>query len=433
MKRVLLKNIKLGEVNHVAGFVENIRNKKSMCFIVLKDVSGKLQLTIEKAKHPELEEVLAQITNDSVIEAEGLIVSSEYVKLNGMEMYPDTIKIDSIAAPNPIVAPKGEETNIDLRLDYRWVDLRTDKNTLMFKVQSCFVNAMREFLNQNEFTEIHTPKLIGAESESGAGVFKVEYFNTNAFLAQSPQFYKQMAMASGLERIYETGPVFRAEKFASRKHSTEFTSFDLEFSYIESYEDVMTMEENLVTYALEKVSNQYGKEIKEVFGIDVIVPTKPFPRIDLHDLYDELEARYGYKVPESEKGDLTTEGERMCKQFAQDKYGHEFLFVTGYSKDNRAFYHMRDEKGVPCGYDLIWKGCEITTGAQREHRYDILKAQAAEKGLGKDIEFYLEFFKYGVPPHGGFAIGVDRMTMLIFNVGIKEAEFIFRGPDRLNP
>lgn len=433
MKRVLLKNIKLGEVNHVAGFVENIRNKKSMCFIVLNDVSGKLQLTIEKAKHPELEEVLAQITNDSVIEAEGLIVSSEYVKLNGMEMYPDTIKIDSIAAPNPIVAPKGEETNIDLRLDYRWVDLRTDKNTLMFKVQSCFVNAMREFLNQNEFTEIHTPKLIGAESESGAGVFKVEYFNTNAFLAQSPQFYKQMAMASGLERIYETGPVFRAEKFASRKHSTEFTSFDLEFSYIESYEDVMTMEENLVTYALEKVSNQYGKEIKEVFGIDVIVPTKPFPRIDLHDLYDELEARYGYKVPESEKGDLTTEGERMCKQFAQDKYGHEFLFVTGYSKENRAFYHMRDEKGVPCGYDLIWKGCEITTGAQREHRYDILKAQAAEKGLGKDIEFYLEFFKYGVPPHGGFAIGVDRMTMLIFNVGIKEAEFIFRGPDRLNP
>lgn len=433
MKRVLIKNIKLGEVNHVAGFVENIRNKKSMCFIVLKDVSGKLQLTIEKEKHPELNDVLNQITNDSVIEATGIIVASEYVKLNGMEMYPDTITIDSIAEANPIVAPKGEETNIDLRLDYRWVDLRTDKNTLMFKAQSCFVNAMREFLNNNEFIEIHTPKLIGAESESGAGVFKVEYFNTNAFLAQSPQFYKQMAMSSGFERIYETGPVFRAEKFASRKHSTEFSSFDLEFSYIESYEDVMKMEEDLVTYALDKLNQKYGKEIKEVFGVDVVVPTKPFPRIDLHDLYDELEKRYGYKVPESEKGDLTTEGERMCKQFALDAYGHEFLFVTGYSKENRAFYHMRDEKGVPCGYDLIWKGCEITTGAQREHRYEILKAQAAEKGLGKDIEFYLNFFKYGVPPHGGFAIGIDRMTMLIFNVGIKEAEYLFRGPDRLNP
>ncbi len=433
MERTKIKNIKLEEVNKVSGFVETIRNKKAMCFIVLRDISGKLQITVEKASHEDLCPILDQITVDSVITCEGVVKASEYVKLNGMEMYPDTIKIESIASPSPIVAPKGEETNIDLRLDYRWIDIRTDKNTLMFEVQSCFVNAMREFLNQNEFIEIHTPKLIGAESESGAGVFKVDYFDTNAYLAQSPQFYKQMAMASGLERIYETGPVFRAEKFASRKHSTEFTSFDLEFSYINSYEDVMKMEEDLVTYALEKVSAKYKDKIKEVFGIDIVVPTKPFPRIDLHDLYDELEARYGYKVDESEKGDLTTEGERMCKQFAMDKYGHEFLFVTGYSKENRAFYHMRNEKGVPCGYDLIWKGCEITTGAQREHRYDILKAQANEKGLGKDIEFYLEFFKYGVPPHGGFAIGVDRMTMLIFNVGIKEAEFIFRGPDRLNP
>ena len=433
MKRLMIKDIKLGEVNHVAGFVENIRNKKTMCFIVLRDVSGKLQLTIEKAKHPEMEETLAKITADSVIEATGLIQASEYVKLNGMEMYPDTITIDSIAEANPIVAPVGEEVNIDSRLDYRWVDLRSEKNTLMFKVQSCFVNAMREFLNKNEFTEIHTPKLIGAESESGAGVFKVEYFNRDAFLAQSPQFYKQMAMAAGLERIYEVGPVFRAEKFATRKHSTEFTSFDLEFSYIESYKDVMHMEEEMVTYGLKAVKEQYGDEIKRLFGIDVVVPTLPFPVMDLADVYKELESRYGYTVPDSEKGDLTTEGERLVAKLSQDMFGHEFLFITGYSKENRAFYHMRDEHGVPCGYDLIWKGCEITTGAQREHRYDILKAQAAEKGLGKDIEFYLQFFKYGVPPHGGFAIGVDRLTMLLFNVGIREAEFIFRGPDRLNP
>ena len=433
MKRLMIKDIKLGEVNHVAGFVENIRNKKTMCFIVLRDVSGKLQLTIEKAKHPEMEETLAKITVDSVIEATGLIQASEYVKLNGMEMYPDAITIDSIAEANPIVAPVGEEVNIDSRLDYRWVDLRSEKNTLMFKVQSCFVNAMREFLNKNEFTEIHTPKLIGAESESGAGVFKVEYFNRDAFLAQSPQFYKQMAMAAGLERIYEVGPVFRAEKFATRKHSTEFTSFDLEFSYIESFHDVMHMEEEMITYALKIVKEKYGDEIKKVFDIDVVVPTLPFPVMDLKDVYKELEARYGYTVPESEKGDLTTEGERMVAKLSQDMFGHEFLFITGYAKENRAFYHMRDEHGVPCGYDLIWKGCEITTGAQREHRFDILKAQAAEKGLGKDIEFYLQFFKYGVPPHGGFAIGVDRLTMLLFNVGIREAEFIFRGPDRLNP
>ena len=433
MERVLIKDLKLGAINHLAGFVENIRNKKTMCFIVLRDQSGKLQVTIEKEKHPEMEETLAQITIDSVISVKGLVVPSEYVKLNGMEMYPDEVKIESIAEPNPILAPKGEETNIDMRIDYRWVDLRTDKNLLMFKTQSLFINKCREFLNQRNFIEIHSPKLIAAESESGAGVFHVDYFGGDAYLAQSPQFYKQMAMAAGFERIYECGPVFRAEKFASRKHATEFTGFDLEFSYIDSYKDVMHMEELMLEYALRGVKEVYGEEIKKVFDIDVVVPTLPFPVIDLHDLYDELEKMYGYKVPEEEKGDLTTEGERMCQKYSMEKFGHEFLFVTGYSKEKRAFYHMRDEKGVPCGYDLIWKGCEITTGAQREHRYDVLSAQAEEKGLKDDVKFYLDFFKYGCPPHGGFGIGVDRITMILFNLGIKDAMFIFRGPDRLNP
>ena len=434
MKRVQIKDLKLKEVNRLAGFVENIRNKKSMCFIVLKDVSGRLQITIEKANHPKWDDLLASITTGTVIEVEGKVVKSEYVKLNHMEMYPDKIKIlSSIAQPNPIVAPKGEETNIDLRLDYRWIDLRTDKNTLMFKVQSYFVNKCREFLVQNDFIEIHTPKLIGAESESGAGVFKVDYFDRNAYLAQSPQFYKQMAMAAGFERIFETGPVFRAEKFASRKHATEFTGLDLEFSYIDSFKDVMKMEEKMLAYALKGVKKEYGKEIKETYGIDVIVPKLPFPVMDLHDVYDELEKRYGYKVEESEKGDLTTEGERLVQKLSMDMFGHEFLFITGYAKECRAFYHMRDKNGVPCGYDLIWKGCEITTGAQREHRYEKLLEQCKEKGLEKDVEFYLDFFKYGCPPHGGFGIGVDRITMILFNEGIKDAMFIFRGPDRLNP
>ena len=433
MNRVFIRDIKLGESNVVSGFVENIRNKKSMAFIVLKDITGKLQLTIEKAKHPEMDEILDKISTDSVIKAEGLILKSEYVKLNGMEMYPDKIEIESIAEPSPIVAPKGEETNIDLRLDYRWIDLRTDKNQLMFKTQSLFINKCREFLVDRDFIEIHSPKLIGAESESGAGVFKVDYFDRNAYLAQSPQFYKQMAMAAGFERIFESGPVFRAEKFASRKHATEFTGFDLEFSYINSFHDVMHMEEEMLTYALKAVKEKYGDEIKKVYDIDVVVPTLPFPVMDLHDVYDELEKRYDYKVDESEKGDLTTEGERLVQKLSMDMFGHEFLFITGYAKENRAFYHMRDEKGVPCGYDLIWKGCEITTGAQREHRYEILKKQAEEKGLDNDVKFYLDFFKYGCPPHGGFGIGVDRITMLLFNQGIKDAMFIFRGPDRLNP
>ena len=318
-------------------------------------------------------------------------------------------------------------------MDFRWIDLRTDKNQLLFKVQTAMTKALREFLLERNFIEIHTPKLIGAASESGADVFAVDYFDRKAFLAQSPQFYKQMAMAAGFERIFETGPVFRAEKSYTNRHTTEFTGFDLEFSYINSVKDVMKLEEELLTDMLRAVKEAYGEEIKELFGKEVIVPTTPFPVIDLKELYAALEKEYGYVAPEEEKGDLTTEAEQLSFRYVQEKFGHEFLFVTGYSVDKRPFYHMRDEHGMPQGYDLIWRGVEITTGAQREHRYDILKKQAQEKGLDQDVQFYLEFFKYGCPPHGGFGLGVDRMTMLLLDISIKEAMFLFRGPNRLTP
>ena len=239
-------------------------------------------------------------------------------------------------------------------------------------------------------------------------------------------------MASGFERTFESGPVFRAEKSNTNKHATEFTGFDLEISYIESYEDIMKFEEEMLAYALEKVHAKYGEKCKEIFGKEIVVPTLPFPRIKLADLYAELKEMYGFEVPASEMNDLTTEAERLCKKYAMDKYGHEFLFVTDYPKDKRAFYHMRKD-GIPQGYDLIWSGVEITTGAQREHRYDVLKAQAEEKGLDKDVKFYLEFFKYGCPPHGGFGLGVDRLTMILTDYTIKEVEFLFRGPNRLTP
>ena len=186
-------------------------------------------------------------------------------------------------------------------------------------------------------------------------------------------------------------------------------------------------------YMLSEVKKAHGEQIGELFGKEVIVPTTPFPVMDLQELYAALEKEYGYTVPEEEKGDLTTEAEQLSFRLAQERFGHEFLFVTGYGVEKRPFYHMRDEKGMPQGYDLIWRGVEITTGAQREHRYDILKKQAEEKGLGEDVAFYLEFFKYGCPPHGGFGIGVDRMTMLLLDVSIKEAMFLFRGPARLTP
>ena len=428
MERTYIKDITPG-VRRVSGFVENFRNKRTMAFIVVKDITGKLQVTIEKENHPEMLEMLDALTIHSVVTFEGEVVLSEYVKMGGKEMYPSSMKIESVAEAIPI----KDDSDIDLRMEYRWIDMRREKNQLMMQMQTTLSNAMREFLIENNFIEIHTPKLIAAASESGSDVFEVKYFDTKAYLAQSPQFYKQMAMASGLERIFETGPVFRAEKSYTNKHATEFTGFDLEFSYIDSFDDVMKMEEELLAYALKKVSEAHGEKIKELFGLEVIVPTLPFPRMKLKDVYKELEARYGYTVPDELKGDLTTEAERMTKQLAEDMYGHEFLFITDYNANERAFYHMRDENGVPQGYDLIWRGVEITTGAQREHRYEVLKAQAKEKGLDEDVKFYLEFFKYGCPPHGGFGIGIDRLTMLFLGLSIKEAEFLFRGPNRLTP
>ena len=318
-------------------------------------------------------------------------------------------------------------------MDFRWIDLRREQNHVMLQVQTTMTAAMREFLVARNFVEIHTPKLIGAASESGSEVFEVKYFDTKAYLAQSPQFYKQMAMAAGLDRIFETGPVFRAEKSYTNKHATEFTGFDLEFSYVTSCEEVMHMEEELLAYTFEKIAEKHGEDIKRLFGKEVIVPTVPFPRMKLRDLYDELEKTYGYTVSEDAKGDLTTEAEHLCAKYSMEKFGSEFLFVTDYDAKERAFYHMRDEAGVPMGYDLIWRGCEITTGAVREHRFDVLKKQADEKGLAADVEFYLQFFRYGCPPHGGFGLGIDRMTMLFLGLSIKEAEFLFRGPNRLTP
>ena len=430
MTRTYIKDVTPG-ICRVCGFVENFRNKRTMAFIVVRDITGKLQITIEKEKHPEFTEMLDRLTIHSVVSFEGEVVASEYVKMGGKEMYPTSMKIESVADALPI----KDDSDIDVRMDYRWIDLRREKNQLMYQMQTTLTGALREFLLQRDFVEIHTPKLIAAASESGSDVFEVKYFDGNAYLAQSPQFYKQMAMASGLERIFETGPVFRAEKSYTNKHATEFTGFDLEFSYIDSFDDVMKMEEELLTYALTQVKEKHGDKIVELYGEEyaVTVPTLPFPRMKLADVYAELEKRYGYTVPDELKGDLTTEAERMTKQLCRDMFDHEFLFITDYSAKERAFYHMRDEQGIPQGYDLIWRGVEITTGAQREHRYDVLKAQAEEKGLAEDVKFYLEFFKYGCPPHGGFGLGIDRLTMLFLGLSIKEAEFLFRGPNRLTP
>ena len=429
MERNLIAKVAVGEVNKIQGFVENLRNKRTMAFLVIRDHTGRIQLTIEKEKHPELAALVDQLTVESVITAVGPVVENSFVKMGGIEMLPEEMEILSVAEPLPIT----KDAAIDSRLDYRWIDLRSDKNLLIFKAQTELVAAMRQFLLNRGFLEIHTPKLIGAASESGADVFELKYFDRKAYLSQSPQFYKQMAMAAGFDRIFEVGPVFRAEKSFTNKHATEFTGFDLEMSYIDSFRDVMQIEAELLQDALKHVKEKYGEQIKELYGLETVVPTLPFPEMKLQDVYKELEERYGYTVDDSEKNDLTTEAEHLCAKLSMDKFGHEFLFVTDYGPEKRAFYHMRDEHGMPLGYDLIWRGTEITTGAQREHRYEQLRKQADEKGLGEDVKFYMDFFRYGCPPHGGFGLGVDRLTMLLLGIPIKEVMFLFRGPNRITP
>lgn len=429
MERILINELKENEVSTISGWAEVIRDTKYMIFVIMKDRSGTIQVSIDKNENKDIVDALSGILAHSVLSFTGKMVKSEYVKQGGKEFLPESVEILSSADAIPL----DESANIDTRLDYRWIDLRSDKNNLMLKVQTAFVDGMREFLIKEDFTEIHTPKLIATASESGSDVFEVKYFDRKAYLAQSPQFYKQMAMAAGIERIFEVAPAFRAENSNTNRHTTEFTSFDLEFSYINSFEDVMDMEERLLVAGLTKVKEKYGDAIKETFGEDVIIPKRPFPRVKLNDLYKELESRYGYKIPEHDIGDMNAEAEKLTSKYAMEEFGHEFIFVTDFAKTKRAFYHMRKDD-IPQGYDLIWKGTEITTGAQREHRYELIKKQAEEKGLGRDVEFYIEFFKYGCPPHGGFAIGVDRLTMLLLGLpSLKEEMFIFRGPSRLTP
>ena len=425
------------EVVTISGFVDEVRNLKWVQFIVLRDQTGKVQITIEKSeeKNKKLVELVDNLTTESTIKVTGKIMDSPKVKLNGMELIPDTIDVTSTNVGElPFNYKDISTVNLDTRLDYRYIDLRSDANVLMFQVQSTLVRYMREYLYNNGFTEIHTPKFIAAASESGSEVFEVKYFDRKAYLAQSPQFYKQMALASGFGRVFEVAPCFRAENSNTSRHATEFTSFDVEFAYINDFNDVMDLEAEMLKYAFEKTNEVYGERIKEVFNNELIVPKTPFPKMRLKDIYKELEERYDYKVDKSEMNDLTTEAERLCYKLAKDKFDSEFLFVIDFPAEKRAFYHMRDKDGILQGYDLIWRGVEITTGAQREHRHDELVKNAEEKGLGEDVKFYLDFFKHGCPPHGGFAIGIDRLTMLLLGIpSVKETQFLFRGPNRLTP
>ncbi len=417
---------------YTSGFVDRIRELKKMQFIVLEDRTGKGQITNEK-RNNDLQRTISELTVGSVVGVYGVVRKNDHVKLRGLEIIPHELEIYSLAeSPLPI----DNESPLSTRLDWRHLDLRDPKKRLIFEIQTTVEQAMREYWLSEDFIEIHSPKLVEGATESGAELFKLDYFGKEASLAQSPQFYKQMAMSAGFEKVFEIGPVFRANPSFTSRHDTEFTSVDVEMSWIESHEDVMEFEERWLQHVLGVVECKHGKEIKDYFGSDVKVPKIPFPRLTINEAYKVLE-KMGYKVPRDEKGDLDPKGEKLLSEYAQKNFDHEFIFVTDYPAKARPFYHMRyaDRPDITKSFDLIWKGLEVTTGAQREHRYDVLYKQALEKGIDIDtISHYLNFFRYGCPPHGGFGFGLSRMLMILLDLpNVREVTYIYRGPNRLTP
>ncbi|WP_285026388.1 aspartate--tRNA(Asn) ligase [Plantibacter sp. ME-Dv--P-122b] len=444
-ERVVVKNLAAlsdGPVT-VSGWVETVRDQKKVQFVVLRDESGAVQLVNPAVREvdPEVEgsaerlattEAISALAHGSFITVTGELKHDERVKLGGIEVKVATLEVVTAANPE---TPIAADSSLDKRLDWRFLDLRQPKQALIFRIQTTFEHALRQYWIDNDFIEIHTPKLMASASESRAELFEVDYFEGKAYLAQSPQFFKQMAQSAGFGKVFEVGPAFRADPSFTSRHATEFTSVDAEISWIESHEDVMQLHEELLVAGFTAVKEKHGEQISELFGIELEVPSRPFPRIPLAEA-KRIVAERGYEIPRADD-DMDPEGERQIAAYVKETFGHDFVFLTDYASSIRPFYHMRnaEDGSLTNSYDLIYNGVEISTGAQREHRVDVLVEQAKEKGLEpEELEFYLDFFRYGVPAHGGFGMGLARVLMLMLHeTSIREVTYLFRGPTRLAP
>ncbi len=437
--RTLIKNLAAasdGPVS-VSGWVDTVRDQKKVQFIVLRDESGALQLVhprtdVEEGSAPDpIATEISGLSTGTFLTVTGELKHDERVKLGGLEVKIETLDVAAAALDLPI----ADDTSVDKRMDWRFLDLRRPEQNLVVRVQTTFLHALRTWWVEHDFIEIHTPKLMASASESRAELFEVGYFEGTAYLAQSPQFFKQMAQPAGFGKVFEVAPAFRADPSFTSRHATEFISVDAEISWIDTHEDVMAMHEQLMVAGLTAVKEKHGEEITAAFDVDVTVPSVPFPRIPLAEA-KRIVAERGYDVPRADD-DMDPEGERRISEYVKEEFGHEFVFLTDYASSIRPFYHRRhaDDPGLTNSYDLIFNGVEISTGAQREHRIDVLVEQAKEKGLDpEELAFYLDFFRYGVPPHGGFGMGLSRVIMLLLHQpSIREVTYLFRGPNRLTP
>jgi aspartyl-tRNA synthetase len=429
-ERIYIKDLKekVGQNVTVFGFVHNLRVQSKIIFLILRDVTGTVQVVSEISK-PGVFEICKNLSHESVVSISGKLVDTPQAP-GGVEIKIEAIEILSYANPElpiPVLQKGGEETEAPIRLDYRWLDLRRPEKLKIFRVWTELEKGFRKFFQENNFIQIYPPALMSTASESGAEVFEVNYFDRKAYLAQSPQFYKQMAMAAGFEKVFMVGPVFRAEASFTTRHVTEFTGWDFEVSYIESHHDLMDIQEKIIQSGFEQVVAVFPE-------INLKVPTSPFPRITMKEAKEILKK---LEVASPEEYDLSPEEERAIAEYIQKEKQHDFVFITDYHKSKSAFYHKRVEDGSDyyCRADLLFRGLEVVTLAQREPRLEVLEKQALEKGMNLEpLKDYLNFFRYGCPPHGGAGIGPGRLIMKILDLlNVREATYLPRDVKRLNP
>lgn len=427
----LRKQAQPGQTVKVNGAVHAIRNMGTVAFVILRKREGLLQGVYEEgtAKFD-----LKDIKEAATIEVEGVLEENEKAP-GGIEIRMKNLKILSQPQDEmmPLAISKWKlNTSLEAKLNYRSISLRNIRERAKFRIQEGLTRAFRDFLYSQGFTEIHTPKIGAKGAEGGANIFKLEYFHRPAVLAQSPQFYKQM-MVGVFDRVFETAPVFRAEKHNTKRHLNEYTSLDFEMGYIDGFEDIMAMETGYLQYAMQLLKKDYAHELK-ILGI-TLPEVEKIPAVEFSDIKEKVSEKYGHKM--RNPFDLESEEEQLISQYAKEEWGSDFVFVTHYPSKKRPFYAKDDPKDprYTLSFDLLFRGMEITTGGQRIHDYKMLVEKIKARGMSQEgMEQYLDTFKHGMPPHGGIGIGLERLTMkLIGEDNVRETTLFPRDLSRLEP
>lgn len=416
----------------LAGWVEDVRNLGGIAFLIVRQRAGTFQVTVKKKSGEDLFAQASKIVRESVVAVRGLVQPNPQVR-NGWELVAMSLDVLSpAAAPLPLPVADKVRAEVDTRFDNRTLDLRKPERRAIFHIRSVVAAAFRSSLERQGFVEVHTPKLAGAGAEGGATLFQTDYFGRRAYLSQSPQLYKQMLMSTGLDRVYEIAPAFRAEPSDTVRHVTEFTSFDGEVAWIERQEDFFPFLEGAIDHAIERVRSE-AKEDLQLLGVDPKRPVLPLKRVAYSEALEILRGK-GKRLRDGD--DIDTEGEKILGQ-AMESEGHALYFLTSYPGGIKPFYVMADadEPDYSYSFDLEYKGDEMASGGQREHRYDALLSKMKQKGLNpENFEFYLKAFRYGMPPHGGWGFGLDRFVQKLLDLpNIREAILFPRDRVRLVP